>query len=187
MTSADDPMTAAFFEGDRLKGLAIKSPNDLELYRQAAGRFHEAGRQAEQNEINPAADEEMRRAAKVLGPYYFYEEQRCLTSYFYEKRDTAKATEHLKKGNALLREHIDWLEQEINTTAPEVAARLRSILATARYYQSDNAVWSETIAARAAWDEGRFIDALDHYRRMARSHKELVEHAKGLKDPSYER
>ena len=187
MATADDPMTAAFLEGHRLKGLAIKSLNDLELHQQAAERFHETGKLAEQNQTDPASDDEGRRAGKVFGPYYFYEEQRCLTSYFYEKRDTAKATEHLEKGNALLRDHIDRLEQEIKTTAPDVSARLSSILDTARYYQRDNAVWSEAIPARAAWDEGRFVDALDRYRRMARRHEELIEHAKGLKDPAYER
>ena len=187
MTSANDPMTVAFLEGHRLKGLALKSLNDLDLYRQAAERFHEAGILAEQNQTDPASDAEAKRAGKVFGPYYFYEEQRCLTSYCYEKRDAAKSTEHLEKGGILLRDHIDRLEQEIKTTTPIISARLSSILATARYYQCDNAVWSEAIPARAAWDDGRFIDALDRYRRMARRHQELIEHAKGLTDPSYER
>ena len=68
MTSANDPMTVAFLEGHRLKGLALKSLNDLDLYRQAAKHSHEAGILAEQNQTDPANDAEAKRAGKVFGP-----------------------------------------------------------------------------------------------------------------------
>jgi hypothetical protein len=187
MTSTEDPITVAFLDGHRLKDGARKSLADLDLYRQAADRFHEAGKLAEQSQTDPASDDETKTAGRLFAPYYYYEEHRCLTAYFYEKRDTAKATEHLERGATLLREHITHLEQEIKITPPEVTARLISILDTARFYQRDNAVWSEAIPAREAWDSGRYIDALDRYRRMAGRHEELLIDAKRLKDPAYER
>ena len=76
---AEDPMTAALLEGNRLKGIAIKSLDNLDLYRQAAERFHEAGNLAEQIKMDPASDDEARQAARAFGPYYLYEERRAST------------------------------------------------------------------------------------------------------------
>jgi|GEM_PF-1471886 len=187
MTCEKDPITVAFLDGHRLKETARKSVADLELYRQAADRFQQAGALAEQSLTDPASDDEMRRAGKLFAPYYHYEAQRCLAAYFYEKRDTPKAKEHLDAGAVLLKDHIATLEHEIKAAPTGETAGLTSILETARFYQRNDAVWSEAIPARAAWDSGQFIDALDRYRRMAARNEELLIGAKRLSDPTYER
>src|SRR5205823_1528429 len=81
---------------------------------------------------------------------------------------------------------IDSAEKAILTVSPDIAEFLADKLRVWRFYEKVKLADAFAPVARRAWDEGRFVDALDCYRRMADLHFEIIPLSKEL-SPAYER
>jgi hypothetical protein len=171
----------------KLKADGRKSPDMCDAYQRAAERFHEAALLSREILRTQQLDLSKRIQLEIFCPYYFYEAERSLSSWHYEKRDTELARSHLSKAAEYAEEYINGMEAHLPTAEASFIARLSGCLKTAKFCRENDNLALRSIDARAAWDRGDFISALDEYRRMGQKFEGLIEQTKTLNDPSHYR
>tara|TARA_R110002072_G_scaffold302996_1_gene490931 strand:+ start:49258 stop:50535 length:1278 start_codon:yes stop_codon:yes gene_type:complete len=183
-----DPINEAFQEGCRLKDQARKSRIGLEVYEQAAERFHTAGELSSQLAKNEEQAEPTKLQAELFAEYYLYEEQECLSTCFYERHDIGQAERCHNEGVAHLKTAIRLAEEAIPKVSEDCGDHLRGNIRVWTHYLHVNEIESSAFKAREAWDNGDLIRALDHYRLMLSRLPKLIEDASDPElDPVYKR
>jgi hypothetical protein len=177
-------ITALASEAGNFKAKARTSPAQVGAYQEAASRFAEAARIANEVLKKGKPKTSVRIQLRVFAPYYSYESHRCLSMYHYEKHEIGKATKAFSLSVPFLREHVARLNEEINKTTGELRERLDNTVAYCKAVEVDNLFFSDALVARKAWDSKRFVDALDRYRRMATRGEELIESSRNVCDPA---
>lgn len=166
--------SALFLEGYKLKEAARKSAPQFGIYLSAAEKFHESGVLAAATAQLAAPTSDDRTKREAFSSYALYEEQNCLANYYYEQRDCAVAREYLEKALGLLRTHFARIDdglKHVSSNAREYLARMRG---EAKVHERFAVALGEAISAKEAWDGGRFVDALDHYRGIVDLFQQLL-------------
>jgi hypothetical protein len=107
--------------------------------------------------------------------------------YHYERHHIDKATNEYNQALPFLREHIKHVKAEMKRGSPAIRQQLSDTFTYCKLVEVDNSFFSDALEARRAWDEQRFVDALDRYRRMAARGESLIESSKKVTDPAVER
>ena len=174
LTEEEKEIRDLFDEACRLKDVARKSVDDIDMYLQAAERLHQAvalsTTLAERESTN--LDEKIQHM--VFGLYYSYEEHYCLGGYYYEKRDTQNSIKHHKISGEHLRQAIALIGNPPLYLSSKTREYLISFLPNWQHFQRYVEIKILANQARAAWDDERYIDALDIYRIMAARQREFI-------------
>lgn len=170
-----------------LKDDGRKSPEQVDANRQASEKYRQAAVLAHDLLDDPELDADKKAQLEVFTPYYDYEAQRTLVAWHYERHETAEAETCLKKAGVHLEEHICQLEAKLADAEGDLAKHFSDSLAKARFFQQSDELAIGSIKARAAWDRGDFIAALDEYRSLVPKCMALVKHSEELDEPSYYR
>lgn len=168
----------------RLKDDARKSPSAFGAYRQAAEKFAEAANLSCEILRSQELNFSDKIQFEIFCPYYLYEADRSLSSWYYEKRETGLARSHFLKAAEHGDEYITTIEANLPFTEGEFALRLSNCLKTAKFCRDNDTLALGSNDARAAWDRDDFIGALDEYRRLAPRFEAILEQTKTLKDAS---
>jgi hypothetical protein len=177
-----------FDEARRLKDVARKSLNELDVYLEAAMRFRRAATLSNEVASNDDTEPDDKIQHLVFGQYYSYEEHYCLGGYYYEKHDTRNSAKHLKLSADHLSKALAFIENPPSYLSSKVKNHLKSFLPNWRHFQRYMEIKLLANDARTAWDSGRFIDALDIYRRMAARQKKFIDSPEfKMISPQYQR
>lgn len=174
MSTKSEQLNWAFQEGCRVKELARKGTNQLELYIEAATLMKTASTFASEIASDPSFSADERFDAQVCGLYYLSEHHSCLGTYYYEKRDTTTSKGHQQEALKALSEAIVLLENIPGGISEATSNRLKERLPTWKYIRKVDNASIEASEARRAWDAGNLVDALDHYRHAARIQMEAI-------------
>lgn len=174
-TAGDEERIRSLYdEALRLKELARTSVERIDIYLEAAERMRQAALLSTQCAQGAEDDIDTKVQHEIFSLYYSYEEHHCLAGYYYEKRDTQISKEHLKKAGEYLRRAIARIENLPPTVLSETKERLAGFLPNWRHFQQHMVIQDWGNDARAARDSGRYIDALDAYRKISSHYKELI-------------
>jgi hypothetical protein len=185
MISTADKIQAAHDEMARLKDAARKSVDDIEFYLQAAERAHEAAEMSA--ELADVAHDTDLKLGQAFALYYLYEEQDCLSGYYYEKHETNTAKEHRRKSRKFICDAITLLREILPEASPTVRESLEELLPSWSHFEQAAVMKELANDARAAWDNHRFIDALDIYRQMATVQEAIIQELPEALEPQYRR
>ena len=174
MTGDEERIKSLYDEALRLKELARTSVERIDLYLEAAKLMRRAALLSTKCAEGEGNDIDTKVQHEVFSLYYPYEEHHCLAGYYYEKRDTRASTEHLKKACEYLRRAVARIENLPPGVPPETKERLAGFLPNWRHFQRHMAIQDWGNDARAAWDDGRYIEALDAYRKISSHYKALI-------------
>lgn len=177
LTAEEKEILQLFDAASRLKDVARKSLDQIDVYLEAAAHFHRAAELSDQ--MAGSADNELDDKIQhlVFGQYYAYEEHHCLGAHYYEKHDTRNSAKHHKLAADHLEKALTFIENLPSDISPETKSHLESFLPNWRHSKFDLEIKLLTNDARAAWDSGRFIDALDIYRLMADRQREYIDNS----------
>lgn len=157
-----------------LKEIARKSPENIDVFLQAAELFHKAGflkeEFAKDNDIGSINSIH----SKIFSSYYYYEEHNCFAQYYYEKHDIDKAKEHNKESLNFLEGSIKLTEENIKSLTSQIKEQLSDHLKICKYYKITSIALGYNIDARFAWDNSDYVKALDFYRQTKKTFKEAV-------------
>ena len=167
MTGDEERINSLYDEALRLKELARTSVERIDLYLEAAELMRQAALLSTRCAEDEGNDIDTKVQHEVFSMYYSYEEHHCLAGYYYEKRDTRASKEHLKKACEYLRRAVARIENLPPGIPPETKERLAGFLPNWRHFQRHMAIQDWGNDARAAWDNGRYIEALDAYRKIS--------------------
>jgi hypothetical protein len=103
-----DTIGALYQRTIELKEYARKSVANIESYVEAAAFAGQAG-ELSAEAARSAPDVSLAHQHAVYAAYYFYEEQDCLSGYYYEKRNTEIGKEHAQQGRSFITNAIDLL------------------------------------------------------------------------------
>jgi hypothetical protein len=162
-----------------LKERARKSVGNIDSYVEAAEFAHRAGELSAEGS-RTAPDASLAHQHAVYSVYYFYEEHDCLSGYYYEKRNTELGKEHAQQARGFITGAINLLSQVPPDVTEDVRQELHEHLPSFNHYLRTIEIKILANDARKAWDEERYIDALDLYRRMVELQKQDL---KALSDP----
>lgn len=177
MVDIEDIISVAYQRGCRLKEIARKSTDNIEFYLKAAAWFHSAADILASKRSEKDLDSNIQ--CEVFSAYYFYEKYQCLSAYHYEKRDTEKATEHLKKSEIYLNNAVNSIINMPADVSLNIQELLNGFLPRWKYFQDSNKFHNLKNKSRAAMDAGLFADALDLYQESIESQDELIKHLDG--------
>ena len=164
-----------FEEACRLQDVARKLIDHNNVYLKASERFHQAAALSTKLASNEETKLDDRIQHMVFGQYYSHEEHYCLGGYYYEKRDTGNSTKHLKLSAEHLSNALSLIENLPPLLSPKIKSHIESFLPNWHHFQRQMEIKLLANDARACWDSGRFIDALDIYRKMAARQKEFID------------
>jgi hypothetical protein len=163
-----------FDEACRLKAVACTSVDDIDMYLEAAVRLRRAAALSNEVANSDETEPDDKIQHLVFGQYYSYEEHYCLGGYYYEKRDTRTSAKHLKLSAEHISSALSQIENIPVSVSHETKNHLESFLPNWRHFQLYMEIKLLANDARASWDSGRFIDALDIYRKMSARQKEFI-------------
>jgi hypothetical protein len=188
LTAEEKEIQKLYDEARRLKDLACKSVENIDVYPKAARRLHRAAKLSAKLAEDEATVPDEKVQHLIFGHYYSYEEHNCLGGYYYEKRDTRSSARHHKLGAEHLSRALALIESLPPSLPPRIKKHLESFLPNWRHFRRHEEIQILANEARAAWDTERFVDALDIYRQMAAKQKEFIDgpEFKGIA-PRYQR
>ena len=162
-------------EACRLKDVARKSLDEINVYLEEAVCFRRAAALSKDvaSDSDTTPDDKMQHM--VFEQYYAYEEHYCMGVYYYEKHDTRSSAKHFTLSADHLSKSLALVENAPDYLSPKVKSHLKSFLPNWHHFQRYMEIYHLANDARTAWDLGRFIDALDLYRRMAARQKDFID------------
>lgn len=174
LTANEEEILALFDEAARLKDIARKSVDKIDSYLQAAPLLKRAAQLSMQEAATKETEFDDRLQHLVFGHYYSYEEQYCLGGYYYEERDTAKAIGHLRRAAEELTMAVTLIKDSPPSLSDETKRHLTSFLPNWEHFLRHVDIKILANQARAAWDDARYIEALDIYRKMGSREREFI-------------
>lgn len=175
LTAEEKEILALYDEASRLKDVACKSVENIDVYPEAARRLHRAAALSAKLAEDEATDPDDKVQHLIFGHYYSYEEHNCMGGYYYERRDTRSSARHHKLGAEHLSRAVTLIETAPHSLPPKIKKHLEGFLPNWRHFQRHEEIQILANEARAAWDAERFVDALDIYRQMAARQKEFID------------
>lgn len=172
--SLEETIGALYKRTLELKEHARKSVANIESYVEAAAFAGQAGELSAEG-ARTAPDVSLAHQHAVYAAYYFYEEQDCLSGYYYEKRNTEIGKEHAQQGRSFITNAINLLNQVPSGVSDDVRQKLEEHLPSFNHYRRTIEIKILANDARKAWDEQRYLDALDLYRKMVELRKADLE------------
>lgn len=176
-----------FTEACRLLDIARTSLEDITLYSDASKLFKMAAERIYKDSTDSNCAESERLYWQALSTNSEHEAERCLGNMYYEQHELSLASKHFNKADEFNNRYIIQLLKVIPLLEDVNVSRVSSNLDRAKFIQKQNKIWPDILKAREAFNENRYADALDLYRRIERSSNSLISDAQKLSDPSIER
>ena len=163
ITEKFEQLNALFQEASGLKDTTRRSPALNDANTAASQKFEQAAGIARELLASSELPDDVRLHLEVYAPYYSYESQATLRGWHYERHETADAEACHKRARTLLDEHTRQIEAKLKVASEDNRSWLERTQRKADIFRGQDEVVSLSIAARAAWDRGDFIAALDQY------------------------
>lgn len=172
MVDVEDIINLYFKAGCEFKEVARRSVDKINHYLEAADKF---GLAAKISLAFQSDDIDVQAQNKVFSEYYLYEENTCLSAFYYEKRETKKAAHY----QSICEEHLDNALAAIKNMQPDVSPGTRKHLNTFlnrwSHFREVEKYHRLSISAREAFDDGHYAEALDFYHQSVEQQNEIIE------------
>ena len=163
---------------------ARSAGGDLALGEQAASHFAEAARLSAQAATDEKLSTDAQAQAAIFAKYYEYCQHETLCWVAYERRLCEDALAEGKAGLRSMAEAVRLLDEALDSLPNDVRDHLIRQRRSWEFERQFSRVMAEAIEGRHLWDSGRFVDAMDHYRRAVAQGRAALEHVQSDGVPS---
>ena len=164
----------------KLKDEARKSKDNYTVYTQAANCYEQTAdkyieiynmiKNLDKKSVNNP--EEM----MIFSEYYRYESEKCLSVYFYHKRDFQNSLNHFEKSKKNINNAINMLNKISRNEFWEKELNVW------KFFRTSNNNYYNIIMASKCWDEKKYIDTLDYYTKSLENLKKILINVEQLVD-----
>jgi hypothetical protein len=156
------------------KGIALQtsygqSEVGVAALKEAAELLAQAADMHAQLAREPHLADAYRKISDIHASYYQSRSHNAMWNYYYEERDVDNALEQQAERLKSLQKALEQADHEVEIGGP-VADALGMAPAVWRHELIECEALKIATLARGAWDAGRHIEALDHYRAVERNH-----------------